>query len=230
MSWTLTRVGDSALVVAFEQRIDPTINARVVRVARAVQELHHDGVQDVVDSFCAVTVYFKPLHTDVESLARSLEEIAAGETVVREDGVESTPQRMVPVCYGGPHGPDLREVARFGGCSEADVVEHHVSRPYRVYMLGFLPGFAYMGSVHPRIAIPRRSTPRLRVPAGAVGIAGSQTGIYPVTAPGGWHLIGQTPLHTFTLDRADPFLLRSGDIVRFKPIGEEAFRRFVTEE
>ena len=229
MSWTLTRIGDSAIVVAFEQRIDPAINARVIRVARAVRRSRHGGVRDVVDSFCAVTVHFEPLHTDIEALARDLEASAAREPAAREDDAGAARQMTVPMCYGGARGPDLGDVARFGGCSEADVVAHHAGRSYRVYMLGFLPGFAYMGSVDPRIAVPRRRTPRLRVPAGAVGIAGPQTGIYPVDAPGGWQLIGQTPVRAFALDRADPFLLRAGDIVRFEPIGEESFRRLVAE-
>ena len=129
------------------------------------------------------------------------------------------------MCYGGELGPDLTVVAAFSGLSEAEVIAVHAESTYRVYMLGFLPGFAYLGSVDERIAIPRRESPRLRVPAGSVGIAGRQTGVYPLPAPGGWQLIGRTPTRLFDLARAEPFLLRPGDQVRFAAVSESEFRR-----
>ena len=129
----------------------------------------------------------------------------------------------VPVAYGGPFGPDLPEVARFAGCSEDEVVERHASRTYRVYMLGFMPGFPYLGLVDERIAAPRRASPRTSVPAGSVGIAGRQTGIYPTASPGGWQIVGRTPVRLFDLDRHEPCLVLPGDVVRFEPIAAGEF-------
>ena len=224
MRWSLSRLGDGALVLAFEERIDPIVNSHVVRAAAAIREAACDGVRDVVGSYTAVTVHFDPLRTDVDALAARMEGIA--DKVPSAPDGPGAPARTVeiPVCYGGAHGPDLPAVARFGGCSEAAVVARHAAPAYRVYMLGFLPGFAYLASVDPTIAAPRREAPRLRVPAGSVGIAGGQTGVYPLEAPGGWQLIGRTPRRVYDPDRAEPFLLRAGDAVRFVPIGEVDYR------
>jgi inhibitor of KinA len=130
----------------------------------------------------------------------------------------------LPVCYGGEFGPDLEEVAARCGLSAAEVMARHSTAEYRVYMLGFSPGFPYLGGLDPAIAAPRRETPRLRVPAGSVGIAGMQTGIYPQESPGGWQIIGRTPGRLFRPDRAEPCLLGPGDRLRFVPVGPEAFR------
>ena len=124
----------------------------------------------------------------------------------------------IPVCYGGDLGPDLEEVASFAGMAEADVIRVHAGGTYRVFMLGFVPGFAYLGIVDQRIAMSRHATPRVRVPAGSVGIAGVQTGVYPAETPGGWQLIGRTPLKPFDPSRDEPFLLKAGDAVQFHPI------------
>ena len=218
--WSLARLGDSALVLAFEERIDPVVNGRVVRAAEAVREVAGSGVRDVVGSYAAVTVHFDPLRTNVDALAVRLERIAGEVSAAPADPEAPSRTVEIPVCYGGALGPDLSTVARFGGCSEAAVVARHAAPAYRVYMLGFLPGFAYLATVDPTIAAPRRDTPRLRVPAGSVGIAGGQTGVYPLQAPGGWQLIGRTPHRVYDPERAEPFLLRAGDAVRFVPIRE----------
>ena len=221
--WTLSRVGDAALVVECEQRIDPDLNACVLQVAHTVRQRARPGVRDVVESYCAVTVHFDPLKTDTAAVVLDLEtEVARAQAVVDES--RSFGRRLtVPVCYGGRHGPDLAALAAFAACSEAEVIARHSAETYRVYMLGFLPGFAYMGVVPPGLAMPRRRVPRLDVPAGSVGIAGQQTGVYPLAAPGGWQLIGRTPLVPFDLGRADPFLFRAGDMVQFEPVGPERF-------
>jgi inhibitor of KinA len=129
----------------------------------------------------------------------------------------------IPVCYGGDLGPDLGGIAEWAGLTVEDVIRAHAAVPYRVYMLGFLPGFAYLGAVDPRIAMPRRTTPRLRVPAGSVAIAGPQTGVYPADAPGGWHLIGRTPLTMFDVARTHPSLLAPGDRVEFRAVDRDAY-------
>ena len=223
--WTLSRLGDAALVVECEQRIDADLNARVLAVAHALRQRGCPGVRDVVESYCAVTVHFDPLRTDTEAVVSDLRtEVARTHAVAA--GVGSVERQLtVPVCYGGDDGPDLGAVAAFAGCSEADVIVRHSAETYRVYMLGFLPGFAYMGLVPGGLAMPRRKTPRLDVPAGSVGIAGQQTGIYPLAAPGGWQLIGRTPLVPFDLGRTEPFLFRAGDAIRFEPIDRETLDR-----
>jgi len=217
--------GDSALVVEFPERIDAEVNARVVALTEAIEGERIGGIRDVVPTFRSVAIYFDPLRTDVDRLSERLERAAAdahaAATIARE------PLR-VPVSYGGAAGPDLEEVARHAGMTEAEVIMLHAAPVYRVYMLGFVPGFAYMGTVDPRIAAPRRSTPRLRVPSGSVGIAGGQTGIYPSELPGGWQLIGRTPLKTFDPSRAEPCLLKAGDSVQFYPITQPSVRRTAT--
>lgn len=217
---TIVPAGDAAVVVEFEERIDPIISARASALAGALVEANVPGVRDVVPTYRSVTVYFDPLRTDLQKLSPAIERLGASA------GAAQLPQRPpihIPVCYGGDYGPDLARVAAFAGLSEEAVIDVHASATYRVMMLGFTPGFAYMGVVDSRIAAPRLERPRQRVPPGSVGIAKEQTGIYPSETPGGWQLIGRTPLKPFDLARADPFLLRSGDEVRFVPIGLEEF-------
>ena len=218
----LVAAGDSALIVEFQERIDPAVNARVIAVADSIQAAAIAGVRDVVPTYRSVAVYFDPLSTNYDALVESLERSAA--QAVPEPVRDRVPIR-VPVCYGGECGPDLARVADFGHMSEADVVAIYSGTNYRVFMLGFVPGFAYMGIVDARIAAPRRSTPRGRVPRGSLGIAGAQTGIYPAETPGGWQLIGRTPVKPFDLSRAEPFLLKAGDTVQFYPIDRAEFDR-----
>jgi inhibitor of KinA len=207
--------GDSALVVEFEERIDPAVNARVIALADALQATAIAGVRDVVPTFRSVAVYFDPLRTDYGAVLAAIEREGGRSTA--GEARPRTPIR-IPVCYGGEFGPDLPNVAAFASMTEDDVVMTHSSRIYRVFMLGFVAGFAYMGTVDARIAMPRHSTPRVRVPLGSVGIAGVQTGIYPAETPGGWQLIGRTPVRPFDASRAEPFLMKAGDSVRFAPI------------
>jgi len=215
----LVPAGDSALIVEFEARIDPAVNARAIALADAVRAAAIAGIRDVVPTYRSVAVYFDPLSTNYDALVASLEQSAAQPVVEPPD---RRPMR-IPVCYGGELGPDLARVAEFGHMSEGDVVALHSSASYRVFMLGFVPGFAYMGIVDARIAVPRRSTPRVRVAQGSVGIAGGQTGIYPAETPAGWRLIGRTPVTLFDLSRPEPFLLRAGDAVQFYPIDRGQF-------
>jgi inhibitor of KinA len=212
--------GDSTLVVEFDERIDEAVNRQVVALATTISEAALEGVRDVVPAYRSLAVYFDPLTIDRAALAAR---ISAFETASGDPEASAASPVRVPVCYGQSFGPDLADVAAFGGMSEADAVALHAQRVYRVYMLGFLPGFAYMGAVDERLAMPRRSTPRLEVAAGSVAIAGPQTGIYPMTSPGGWQIIGRTPLRIFEASRSDPFLLHPGDSVQFHPIGEREF-------
>lgn len=214
--------GDAALVAEFPSRIDPEINDRTTALAASLRSRWGAILRDIVVGYCTVTVYFDPFRVDGGWLES---EIRAAE----EPGVEAPPTRSavvdVPVCYDGELAPDIEAVAAFGGCSTGDVVAWHTARTYRVYMVGFIPGFAYMAEVDPRIAAPRRATPRTAVPAGSVAIAGGQTGIYPAVTPGGWNIIGRTPRKPYDPARRDPFLFQVGDLVRFHAVSLEQFEQ-----
>ena len=216
-SFRIVLAGDAAMVVELPQRIDAELNTWCVALARALTSALGSIARDVVIGYCSVTIYFDPLTVDaswLEAEVRARAENLDAGTVTEGALVE------VPVCYGGFLGPDLADVAAFAGCSEADVIAAHVGRDYRVYMVGFVPGFAYMADVAPAIAAPRRSTPRITVPAGSVAIAGGQTGIYPAVTPGGWNIIGRTSSQPYDPDRAEPFLFKAGDRVRFRAVAE----------
>ena len=207
----IVALGDACVSLQFAAAIDPTVNAGCIALAESLGRLAVLGVRDVVPTYNAVTVHFDPLATDRMALSELLGQLAA--TPPSEDIASRTIE--IPVSYGGDSGPDLAAVAAFAKCSAADVVQIHAQTVYRVYMLGFLPGFAYMGTVDARIAMPRLDTPRMRIAAGSIGIAGSQTGIYPCDTPGGWRIIGRTAVKVFDGSRPEPFLLKAGDRVKF---------------
>jgi inhibitor of KinA len=212
----ITLLGDAALLVEYASTIDVTVNGQVLAASARVREARVPGVRDVVPAYASFAVHFDPVQTDVGSLRAAVERAArtAAPRVRLAGGVSLE----IPVCYGGRFGPDLADVGAWAGCGPHDVIAAHASRTYHVFMLGFLPGFPYMGSVDERIAMPRRDVPRPRVAAGSVGIAGQQTGIYPFDSPGGWQIIGRTPLVLFDPRRDQPALLTPGQTVRFRPI------------
>jgi inhibitor of KinA len=212
----VTLSGDTMMLVELEQTIDPTVNQQVIALAHRLDKRLGRLVRDIVPSYCAIGIHFDPLATDLAALERIVQE--EWRHVDRDHMPSPGPPLEIEVRYGADDGPDLEAVAQWAGCSPANVIEWHSSRTYRVYMLGFVPGFCYMGRVDSRIAAPRRSVPRDRVPGGSVGIAGEQTGVYPITSPGGWQLIGRTSAVMFDPGRADPTLLHPGDLVRFKPV------------
>lgn len=201
------------LLVEFEQIIDPEVNDRVTRLARRLQARAGHAVRDIVPAYCSVGVHFDPLLTDLAALERVIRE----ESNRVEDAMPEAARDPIEidVHYGGEDGPDLEAVAAWAGCSVDDVIARHTARTYRVYMLGFVPGFSYMGRVDSSIAAPRHRVPRDRVPRGSVGIAGEQTGIYPIESPGGWQLIGRTDRVMFDSSRTPASLLQPGDLVRF---------------
>jgi KipI family sensor histidine kinase inhibitor len=205
--------GESMLLVELEPGIDPLINERAILLADRLRRRGARGVRDVAPGYCTVGVHFDPLQIDLGALEHAIE--ADHAAIERIESVADRAPIEIPVRYGGDDGPDLSAVARHAGCSEDDVIARHTQRTYRVYMLGFVPGFAYMGRVDPSIAAPRHRVPRMHVPAGSVGIAGGQTGVYPVESPGGWQLIGRTPTVMFEAERERPSLLCAGDLVRF---------------
>lgn len=214
--------GDAALLLELPPRIDPIVNATAIAIAEALQRRCGPVLRDIVVGYHTLAVYFDPLRTDAGWLEGEMRDAAA----MIEDAEAHTGAVVdVAVCYGGDLGPDIGDVARFGACTEEEVIAVHTGRTYRVYMVGFVPGFGYMAEVDARIAAPRRETPRTAVPIGAVAIAGPQTGIYPAVTPGGWNIIGRTPLRPYDAARPNPCLFRAGDSVRFHPIARDEFDR-----
>ena len=226
--WRIDALGERCLMVEFGQRVDPRINAAVHAFADHLIDHPIAGVTDVVPAFTTVAVHYRPEGIDDDAsgdlphrrLQRRLAELLA-------HGIEGAARQTrlieIPVCYGGDLGPDLDEVASTCGMPAGEVIERHAASPHVVYMLGFAPGFPYMGGLDPRLAMPRRSTPRVRIAPGSVAIAREQSAVYTFETPGGWNLIGCTPLALFTPQADPPTLLRPGDRIRFVPISREAF-------
>jgi len=207
--------GDSLVMLELGETIDPHLHARVVQLAAALSAASLPGVTDVVPAYGTIGIHFQPLVTDLARLQATVQRIDASLPDVPVTGGHL---HEIPVYYGGDDGPDLADVAAWASCSEDAVVARHSEVDYRVYVLGFVPGFAYLGTVDPRIAAPRRRVPRELVPAGSVGIAGAQSGIYPSSTPGGWQLIGRTSTVLFDQRRTPGALLAPGDRVRFIPV------------
>jgi KipI family sensor histidine kinase inhibitor len=206
------------LLVELEPAIDPVINERAILLASRIRERHARGVRDIAPGYSTVGIHYDPLQTDLSALEHAIEHEFA--RLASLDVIADRAVIEIRVNYGGRYGPDLDAVATFAGCAVDEVIKRHSARTYRVYMLGFVPGFAYMGRVDPSLAAPRHRVPRERVPAGSVGIAGLQTGVYPVESPGGWQLIGHTTTVMFDANRDQPSLLSAGDLVRFVPAGD----------
>jgi KipI family sensor histidine kinase inhibitor len=205
------------LLVELEAVIDPVVNERAIQLAARIRGSQARGVRDVAPGYSTVGIQFDPLQTDLAALERVIERESSSLEAMTV--IEDRPVIEIPVHYGGTLGPDLAGVAQFARCSIDEVIRKHTGRIYRVYMLGFVPGFAYMGRVDSSIAAPRHRVPREKVPAGSVGIAGMQTGVYPVESPGGWQLIGHTDTAMFDATREFPSLLAAGDQVRFVVAG-----------
>lgn len=220
MKTRVLAAGDSAWLVELPERIDPEVNGRAIAIARAIERTSLP-ISDIVVGYRSVMIYVDPLAEGAQAAAATIERIAGAPEAAA--GMSGTIVD-VPVCYDEPYGPDLGDVAAFAGASPDEVMAWHLAREYRVFVVGFVPGFAYMASVDPRIAAPRRSSPRLKVPAGSVAVAAGQTGIYPAATPGGWNVIGRCPVRPYDPDRAAPFLFHPGDRVRFHPIDAAQYR------
>jgi len=213
--------GDTALVVELGDAISLEVNSKVLALNEAVLKAKIEGIEEIVTTYRSLLIRYNPLKTTYEQLAFYIKDIAQ---VLEKKSVEIEGKKIiVPVAYGGEYGPDLSYVAKHHGLSEGQVVKLHSGREYRVYMIGFVAGFPYLGEVPDEIATPRLETPRLKVPAGSVGIAEKQTGIYPCEAPGGWRVIGRTPVKLFDPQQEPPALIKPGDRVKFKPISKKEF-------
>ena len=218
MSGRLIPFGDAALLLTLGDHADPDLAAQAQAVAAAVDEARSDepGLGRAVPAHASVLVPFDPLAIEPETVAAIVRR-AEGRPRTRAAMVGKSTPVEITVRYGGADGPDLDEVAALHDLRPSDVVELHAGAEYRVLFLGFAPGFAYLGGLPARLATLRKATPRTRVPAGSVGIAGEQTGVYPLAMPGGWQLIGRTETRLWDATRSSPALLRPGDAVRFVP-------------
>ncbi len=227
---TLSALGDSAVVIALGEGIDEQVLARVRALTAALEQDRLPGVVDVVPAYATVTVFYDPAEVAAtgerpfERISRLVTE-RAGRIEADAKKKFSSPGRTVeiPVVYGGEFGPDLEAVARHCGMETGEVIKRHQAGDYLVHAIGFVPGFCYLGGLAPALHVPRHATPRPSVAAGSVGIGGAQTGVYPLVTPGGWNLIGRTPLALFRPNDPEPARLRVGDRVKFRAISREEF-------
>ena len=210
--------GDRALVVELGESISPEVNRRVHHLRLAVERAALPGVVDLVPSYRSLLIYYDPLSLSLPDLQSSIEQI---EAAMDESSFDRPRLVRIPTLYGGKYGPGIEFVAEHSGLTAQEVIDTHCGTDYLVYMIGFSPGFPYLGGLSVRLYTPRLDTPRKEIPGGSVGIAESQTGVYPVASPGGWRLIGRTPLRLFDPDRDPPALLAAGDYVRFVPMSSE---------
>ena len=222
-------VGDSAVLVEFGDSIEPEVNDRVYAFAASVTAAYIDGVEELVPTYRSLLVNYD-LHTIAyEDIAARLEELTQAAEGPADTASGGGVIVHIPVAYGGEYGPDLEDVADHNGLSSQDVIDIHSGTGYRVFMLGFAPGFPYLGGMDERIACPRLQTPRVRVPAGSVGIAESQTGVYPNDSPGGWRIIGRTPVKLFDPDAEPPAAILPGSKVVFDPVSESEYQSIAVE-
>lgn len=241
---TITPLGEAAVLVSFGDTIDPAIHNKVHAFANSLAKKPFDGMTEYTEAFSSVAVYYDMVRLQAQAKLHHfttaklpLAYQAAVECIrdilaqVDFSVTEKSRRVRIPVCYGGEFGPDLEEVAAQHNISAADVVRIHTGGKYLVYMIGFAPGFPYIGGLPESIATPRRSSPRLAIPAGSVGIAGGQTGVYPIETPGGWQLIGKTPVPLFQPEcTKSPSLLQAGDAIEFYAISAEEYEAYAKEK
>lgn len=226
-SFKLLPAGDRAAVADFGNVIDEAVNRQVNRLKDLLLIEKIAGIEEMVPAFSSLLILYNPQLLKFTELGEKLKKIN-----LTPELINSTQKKIleIPCCYGGEYGEDLTDLAKLSGLSEAEIIKIHSSRDYRVYMLGFLPGFVYLGGLDERIAAPRLKTPRVAIPAGSVGIGGDQTGVYPIASPGGWRLIGKTPVKFYDPARKQPILCQAGDYIRFVPITANEYNRLAKEE
>lgn len=217
----ISAFGDTGLRVQFGEHISKEINQQIRSFCMLLEKEKIPGVIEWIPTYTAVTIVYNPYTILYKVLVDQIEKLQN-----RLSDTELPPAEImhIPVCYGGDKGPDLAAVARFHNLDESKVISVHSGADYLIYMMGFIPGFAYLGGMSNEIAVPRLESPRAAIPAGSVGIAGEQTGIYPLESPGGWQIIGRTPVKLYDPNDSSPILLRAGNYIRFIPIGKEEYK------
>lgn len=226
MNFTFSPLGDQAIVIEAGTEINEDVQKRVQAIAALLQTQPPGWMIEFIPAFTTVAVFYNPLAIQYDGVKNDLTVL-----LLQMQEVISSEERTVeiPVCYGGDFGPDLDYVAAHNGLTAQEVIAIHSSGNYSVSMIGFAPGFPFISGMSEKIAAPRRKSPRLRIPERTVGIAGKQTGVYPIETPGGWQLIGRTPLRLFRPDREIPSLLRAGDKIRFRQITEDEYHSWKEE-
>lgn len=212
--------GDKALVMEFGNEISDAINGKIRAMSLAIQQKKFSGITEIVPTYRSMMVHYDPRVISYQQLKDGMKEL---EQELKNIQLPAPEVIVIPTLYGGEYGPDMETVMTHNGLSQEEVVEIHTSRNYLIYMIGFTPGFPYLGGMDERIATPRLETPRTKIKGGSVGIAGSQTGIYSIDSPGGWQLIGWTPVPLYDPEAQNPILLKAGNYVRFEAITEEEY-------
>ena len=221
------KAGDSSLIIELGNEISPIINYNLKKITDYLDSLKHPAIKDLLPTYRSVIVYYDPLLITFEEL----KDIVEKNCKIDDTNVDSMKKFIVeiPVLYGGEYGPDIENITTHNNLSIEEVIKIHTSGEYLVYMLGFTPGFPYLGGMDKRIATPRLKTPRTKIPGGSVGIAGEQTGVYPIESPGGWQLLGRTPLNFFDPNNEKPFLINAGEYIKFVQISEEEYHKIIEQ-
>ncbi|MEK3646585.1 5-oxoprolinase subunit PxpB [Aeribacillus sp. FSL M8-0235] len=222
MEFSIQPLGDTGIIIQFGTEISEAIYQQIRQYVYRLEQSRIEGIVEWVPAYTTLAVFYRPNIISYDELSQKLLKIG--------EKIESMPVPdpiviEIPTLYGKEAGPDIQFVAETNGLSEEEVVKIHSSSDYLIYMIGFVPGFPYLGGMDKRIAAPRKKTPRSRIPAGSIGIAGEQTGIYPLETPGGWQIIGRTPVKLYDPQKQDPILLKAGDYIRFVPITEREYEK-----
>lgn len=221
MTKAITPIGDSGIRISFGDEVSPKMHQTIIAFKKRLESKQFPWIIDIIPGFTTLSIVYRPVEITYKEACKKLEEILQDEL---EFIANEALIYHIPVCYESPYQLDLEEVARINRLSVNDVIDIHTKQTYYIYFLGFLPGFAYLGGLDHRIATPRLAEPRRNVPAGSVGIAGEQTGIYPLNSPGGWRIIGRTPVYLYDPTRVPPALLLPGNYVRFHSISRADFQ------
>jgi len=218
--------GDCSVCVEFGNEISPDINTKIRAFKIAVEKSGIEGIVETVPTYRSLLVHYKPEIIGFKALTKKFEELMGSLSSIQ---IPPPTVIEIPVLYGGEMGPDIENVAAHNNKTVEEVIKIHTSEEYLIYMLGFIAGFPYLGGMSKEIATPRLKSPRVKIDGGSVGIAGEQTGVYPVDSPGGWQLIGRTPLKLYDADREKPVLLEAGQYIKFKAITREEYDRIAKE-
>ena len=219
--------GDTGLLVEFGEGIDPKVNAKVRAMAQALEKNRLNGVREMIPTYRSLLFIYDPEVTNPDLLCTLIEQV---ENSLEKIDIQPFKIVEIPVCYANEFGPDIENVQKTHGLTIEEVIHLHSKPEYLIYMVGFTPGFAFLGGLDEKLYTPRLVTPRMLVPEGSVGIANNQTGMYPIASPGGWQIIGKTPLKLFAPDRANPFLYKAGDKIKFKPISKQEYDLIAQKE